>query len=56
MAKSSLTNKSWFDGNQTFVNVLLHNVLDTIGCKHPPAKEYISSLVLVELSIYFLSI
>lgn len=51
MAKSLLTNKSWFDRNQTFINVLLHNILDTIGCKHPPAKENVLNLVLVELSI-----
>lgn len=51
MAKSLLTNKSWFDRNQAFINVLLHNILDTIGCKHPPAKENVLNLVLVELSI-----
>lgn len=50
MAKSLLTNKSWFDRNQAFINVLLHNILDTIGCKHPPAKENVLNLVLVELS------
>lgn len=51
MAKSLLTNKSWFDRNQAFINVLLHNILDTIGCKHPPAKENVLNLVLVELFI-----
>lgn len=55
MAKSLLTNKSWFDRNQAFINVLLHNILDTIGCKHPPAKENVLNLVLVEF-LYFLSI
>lgn len=34
-----LGNKSWFDRNQAFINVLLHNILDTIGCKHPPSIQ-----------------